>query len=178
MTLEDGQRPAQAGEQSTAIASEPQARPPVFVDLGNGQMGIQTDRFNLSGMFAFDSDEDFFGSGRPDTLYLRTKSGNIYMLDSNGRLVNRNQSLEWRTAHVDILNPFALAEADDLVIGEVFVYLSESQNSRGLPRHTTPIVEMVATSEAMRSTAALARRTSAIATDFHKDLPPIPPAGS
>lgn len=182
MTLEDGQRTSGPNPDDTTVVDfpvvpEPRQIPPRFVDLGNGRMGIQTDVFNLAGMFDIDADDDFQGSGRATDVYFRTESGNVYLLDRNGRLINRDESVTTGTISVENLDPFALSEADDLEVGRSFRY--ERRQSHHEIWQTTAIIEIVATSDLMRTSSGSSTmgRQSGIVTDFLRDLPPIPAVG-
>lgn len=182
MTLEDRRRtPGLTSDDDTtvvdvAVVPEPRQTPPRYVDLGDGRMGLQTDVFNLAGMFDFDSDDDFHGSGRVTDVYFRTESGNVYLLDRNGRLINRDESVITGTISVENLDPFALSEADDLEVGRSFRY--ERRQSHHEIWQTTAVIEIVVTSDLMRASSSVTMgRQSGIVTDFLKDLPPIPAVG-
>jgi hypothetical protein len=165
MTLEDGSRPP-IGDQSAQAAVEPRPRLPFFVDLGNGQMGIQTDRFDLAGMFS-DTDDP----GRADAVYFRTRSGNIYRLDARGVLVNGNESEKVGVPVVEHLDPYLLGEAEDLRQGESFRYPLQT----GGIRHTTRVIEIVATFKNMALSAESALgRTSSIVVEFNQKMPEAP----
>lgn len=95
----------------------------VIVSLDKNHLGHeikdQKGSFNLSNIFSQDAKN--LGSDRFTKVYFRTDSGNIYMLDSQGRLLNGRESGK-RGEQVGFQLDGQKIEKAKLVVGEPFRY--------------------------------------------------------
>lgn len=149
------------------------AAEPVMVDLGNGQIGHEIkdpgQSFALGNMF--DRFADQLGGDKFSEVYFRTESGNIYVLNDYGLLVDGNES---QKAQQTGKGKIAKADLDGtklentkLVVGEPFDY--------GGGGKTTRIIEIVATNQrgyvADYLESATNGRKNTIESDFRAKVP-------
>lgn len=147
----------------------------VMVDLGNGRMGHEIKNpgqsFGLGNMFS--PDASILGGDKFAEVYFRTKSGNIYVLNDHGALVNgdesekeRQSSGQERSLFISALNPNDL-QAQKLEIGKPFRY--------GNKGSTSNIVEIIPSTYRIYAEDYLkdltSEKTNRIMTNFRAKAP-------
>lgn len=111
--------------------------------------------------------KEFFGDPTKDVInseimgiYIKTKSGNMYRLTSNGMLVNKNESLKRGEIFEDQI-PAEILRKAKLKVGEPF----------SIPgMRSTPVSEVVVVGDTMVGGSSVFPSVS-VEADFSKDLP-------
>lgn len=137
---------------------------PVVVDLGGGQQGHEIkdagDSFDLANMFS--ADAGILGADKFSEVYFRTSSGNLYVLNDYGVLVDAKESQRRGSPFAQEV-PIELLEKQKLEIGKSFHY--------GAGGNTTRVTEIVPTNRRIYHGANESLKKNNIKTDFTDRVP-------
>lgn len=111
----------------------------------------------------YSRDADILGGDKLTEVYFRTASGNIYMLDDQGNLINGNETAKHGVASGVKLDSEEL-EKMKLVVGEPFRFKGGN---------TTELTEIVPMTERMYPANRLVgQKSSTILEEFQRKVPP------
>lgn len=141
---------------------------PKMVRLSDRKLGheIKTpgQSFRLKNIFSAEANQ--LGGDKFDQVYFKTSSGNIYFMDGDGYIVNRNESI--RNASISEMKVKTdELEKKELRVGSAFEF--------GNGARTTSIVEIVPTNPriyAERFLGGLPKND--IIEEFRRDMPEMP----